>query len=232
MKNDQLVSEIQSHMRRFEDVWYKRTEEGMEVYIADIKEFFVDNGGYVEQYNNVNGDEHYYEINDCLLSAAALVKEYGNAMEKASDFKVPGLSQSYKLLAEYDNVVLAGRELNSGGFEFVTWRQNYNGVEHGNYFGNNYSGAKEDFATRSGLVNEKKLFSDEEYVEMYRCVMDTLEDSYELSDEHKKMLDEHSVYYGNYYHRTVPVIIDNIVKTLHRIQAYTEQDEDDEKMEL
>ena len=101
-------------MRRFEDVWYKRTEEGMEVYIADIKEFFVDNGGYVEQYNNVNGDEHYYEINDCLLSAAALVKEYGNVMEEASDFKVPGLSQSYKLLAEYDNVVLAGRELNSG----------------------------------------------------------------------------------------------------------------------
>ena len=58
MKNDQLFSEIQSHMRRFEDVWYKRTEEGMEVYIADIKEFFVDNGGYVEQYKNVNGDEH------------------------------------------------------------------------------------------------------------------------------------------------------------------------------
>ncbi len=167
-----------------------------------------------------------------MLSAAALVKEYGNAMEKAPDFKVPSLSQSYKLLAEYDNVVLAGRELNSGGFEFVTWRQNYNGVEHGNYFGNNYSGAKEDFATRSGLVNEKKLFSDEEYVEMYRCVMDTLEDSYELSDEHKKMLDKHSVYYGNYYHRTVPIIIDNIVKTLHRIQAYTEQDEDDEEMEL
>ena len=63
------------------------------LYIADIKEFFVDNGGYVEQYNNVNGDEHYYEINDCLLSAAALVKEYGNAMEKAPDFKVLGLSQ-------------------------------------------------------------------------------------------------------------------------------------------
>ena len=62
-------------------------------YIADIKEFFVDNGGYVEQYKNVNGDEHYYEINDCLLSADALVKEYGNAMEKAPDFKVLGLSQ-------------------------------------------------------------------------------------------------------------------------------------------
>lgn len=63
-------------------------------------------------------------------------------------------------------------------------------------------------------------------------MVDTLEDSYELSDEYKQMLDEHSVYYGNYHHRTVPVIIDNIVKTLHRIQAYTEQDEDDEEMEL
>ena len=46
------------------------------------------------------------------------------------------------------------------------------------------------------------------------------------------MLDEHSVYYGNYYHRRVPIIIDNIVKTLHRIQAYTEHDEDDEEMDL
>ena len=59
-----------------------------------------------------------------------------------------------------------------------------------------------------------------------------LEESKEKDNEIKQMLDEHSVYYGNYYHRTVPVIIDNIVKTLRRIQAYTEQDEDDEEMEL
>ena len=46
------------------------------------------------------------------------------------------------------------------------------------------------------------------------------------------MLDENMVYYGNYYHKTVPVIIDNIVKTLNRIQAYEEQDEEDEEMEF
>ena len=95
MNKDQLFKEIQSHMQRFEDVWYKRTEEGMDVYIEDVKEFFVDNGGYVEQYNNVNNDEHYYEISDCLNSAAALVREYNSAMEKAPDLKVPGLSQPY-----------------------------------------------------------------------------------------------------------------------------------------
>ena len=189
MHKDQLFSEIQSHMPRFEDVWYKRTEEGMEVYIADIKEFFVNAGGYVEQYNNVNSDEHYYEINDRLLAAADLVREYDSAMERAPDFKAPGLSQSYKLLAQYDDVVLAGRELSSGRFEFVTWRQNYNGVEHGNYFGNNYAGAKEDFAVRSGLVNKNKLFSNEEYMEIYRCVVDTLEGGYELSDSHREILE-------------------------------------------
>lgn len=189
MKKDQLFSEIQSHMQNFEDVWYKRTEEGMEVYIADIKEFFVDDGGYVEQYNNVNGDEHYYEINDCLLSAAELVREYDKAMQQAPDLNIPDLTQPYKLLAKYNNIVLSGKVLSSGSFEFVTWRQNEKGLEHGNYFGNNYAGAKEDFAVRSGLVNENKLFSNEEYMEIYRCVCDTLEGEYEVSDSHREILE-------------------------------------------
>lgn len=51
MNKDQLFKEIQSHMQRFEDVWYKRTKEGMEVYIEDEKVFFIDKGGCVEQYN-------------------------------------------------------------------------------------------------------------------------------------------------------------------------------------
>ena len=169
MNKDQLFKEIQSHMPRFEDVWYKRTEDIMEVYIADTKEFFVDKGGYAEWYNNGTGNEHYYEVRNCLNSVTALVREYDKAMKKAPDLKVPDLPQPYKLLAQYDNIVLAGRELSSGSFEFVTWRQNDNGVGEGNYYGNNYARANE------------------EYVEIYRCVCDTLEGGYELSDEHKTM---------------------------------------------
>lgn len=59
-----------------------------------------------------------------------------------------------------------------------------------------------------------------------------LAESKEKDAEIKQMLDENMVYYGNYYHKTVPVIIDNIIKTLNRIQAYEEQDEDDEEMEF
>ncbi len=189
MKKDQLFKEIQSHMPQFEDVWYERTEDCMNVYIADEKKFCVTDKGQVQSYDSADKSEYYYEVNDKLNSAAELVREYDNAMSHAPDLNIPDLSQPYKLLAQYGNVVLAGKILSSGSFEFVTWRQNDNGVEHGNYFGNNYAGAKEDFAVRSGLVNENKLFSNEEYVELYLCVCDACDGAYEISDDKRKMLE-------------------------------------------
>lgn len=50
--------------------------------------------------------------------------------------------------------------------------------------------AKEDFATRSGLVNAKLIFKDTELVEIYRCLEDTLNNGYELVDEQRKMLED------------------------------------------
>lgn len=212
MKKNQLFSEIQSHMPQFNDVRYEMTDDCMNVYIADQKEFCVNDAGFVEQDNsNEDNSEHYYEVNDSLKSAAELVREYVNAMSQAPDLNVPNLSQPYKLLAQYGNIVLAGKVLKSGSFEFVTWRQSNNGVEHGNYFGNKYREAKEDFATRSGLVNEYKLFSNEEYVEMYRCVCDTIEGGYELSDNHREMLENLC--------RKIPEAVDNFGQILKESQA-------------
>lgn len=57
-----------------------------------------------------------------------------------------------------------------------------------------------------------------------------LEESKQIDEKIKSLLEEYEVYYGQYYHKTVPVVIDNIVKTLNRIQA--EENEDDEDMEL
>ncbi|MDR2559190.1 MAG: hypothetical protein LBC86_06575 [Oscillospiraceae bacterium] len=47
------------------------------------------------------------------------------------------------------------------GFEFVTWKRypNSEGFEHGNYT-TNYESAKEDFATRSGLIDKSKMFTE------------------------------------------------------------------------
>lgn len=58
----------------------------------------------------------------------------------------------YIKIAEYNGVVLAGREHCNGSFESVTWSYKNNSLYHGNYT-TDYRGAREDFATCSGLVN-------------------------------------------------------------------------------
>lgn len=50
-----------------------------------------------------------------------------------------------------------------------------------------------------------------------------LGESIQLDNKIKTLLNEHSIYYGQYYHKTVPVVIDNIVKTLNRINAELNQ---------
>lgn len=57
-----------------------------------------------------------------------------------------------------------------------------------------------------------------------------LDESIEIDNQIKAMLEENSVYFGNYYHKTVPIIVDNIITTLNRIQ--TQEIEDDEESEL
>lgn len=54
----------------------------------------------------------------------------------------------------------------------MTWRYTYDrkGVTLGHYYHNDYAGAKEDFAIRSGLVSEQKLFKDKELQGIYRTL--------------------------------------------------------------
>lgn len=59
----------------------------------------------------------------------------------------------------------------------------------GHYFGNNFTRTKEDFAVRADIVNQDKIFSTNELVEIYRHVEDTLEGGYELTNEQEEILD-------------------------------------------
>ena len=98
----------------------------------------------------------------------------------------------YKKLVEFDGIVLGGIEHKDGfGYEFSTWEWVDNGKSlwQGHYF-TNYDKAKEDFAVRSGLVAESKMFQDREWCEICRCVSDTLEGDYEITDNQRMMLEE------------------------------------------
>ena len=53
----------------------------------------------------------------------------------------------------------------------------------------NYDAAKQDFATRSGLIPKEQLFSPEQLTEIFRCCADSVdEDFFELTDMQEEMI--------------------------------------------
>ncbi len=68
------------------------------------------------------------------------------------------------------------------GFEFVTWDRTYDGNSfwHGNYY-SDYAAAKENFATRSGLIDKDKLFTTEELERIGKCVDFTMRHNGDLN---------------------------------------------------
>ncbi len=97
--------------------------------------------------------------------------EYCSAFEKAPPLAADGLSKKYRCLVEFGDTVLCARHDDCFGFEFVTWFRSSDGksVCNGNYY-SDYISAKENFAVRSCLIDESKLFNNTELVQLNRCV--------------------------------------------------------------
>ncbi len=115
--------------------------------------------------------------------------EYQKLMEQAPQIHASGLEGDYRALAEFNNVVLAGHQTRFGT-EFVTWEwvQNHSTLWQGHYYGNSYAAAKQDFVTRSGLLPQEHIFSDQQLTEIYRCIHETLESGYPITVEREKLL--------------------------------------------
>lgn len=115
--------------------------------------------------------------------------EYERLLEQAPQLKASGLEEGFRLLAEFNDVVLAGRTTQRG-FQFVTWARDFDkkGVCWGHYFEEDFESAKEDFATRAGLVPPDRLLSSEQLVEVYRSIHDTLDSEYPLTREREQLL--------------------------------------------
>ena len=135
-------------------------------YIAESDAFKVqpNDDNILTIYNNgeIQFKDKYYELAvNTIIPIVSKVNEIIRAWEKSPPMPFKDVS-NFRLLAEYNNVVLAARDDNDKGygFHFVTWEYGYNrnGVCYGHYT-TDYIGAKEDFAIRSGLVKKEKLVS-------------------------------------------------------------------------
>lgn len=125
------------------------------------------------------------------IDIASVTMEYMTLMAKAPDLKADGLGENYKLLADFNGAVLAGHPTEYG-VQFVTWEWSHGrtGLWQGHYYGNRYEAAKQDFAIRAGLVQAKRLFTDEQLVEVYRCVYETLDSGYPITSERQRLLED------------------------------------------
>lgn len=123
-------------------------------------------------------------LHEIIQPIVCEVDEYLRAMENGTELKARDFDMPYIKIAEYNEVVLAGREHSNGSFEFATWNYKNNSLYHGHYT-TDYKGAREDFATRSGLVNKNLLFNKNELVEIYRCVEDNIDTANRIRDEVK-----------------------------------------------
>ena len=74
-----------------------------------------------------------------VIQTAGHVKEYMRIFERAPTLKVVGLEDTYKVLADFGDAVLAG-QLGKKGARFVTWEWDFDrqGVHAGHYFMENY----------------------------------------------------------------------------------------------
>ena len=142
---------------------------------------------------------------------ATEVYEYMEAMQTAPLVKADGLNMPYRLLAEYNGCLLAGMNTQRG-VQFATWEWTHDktAVYQCHYYGENYVGAKEDFAGRSRLIQKGRQFTDEQLTEIYRCVADTLEGAFELTHKTKSLLEN----IQNQIQDAVPDLEERIVKAM------------------
>ena len=124
-----------------------------------------------------------------VIQVAAQVKEYMQIFDRAPALKAVGLEDTYKVLADFGDAVLAG-QLSKKGAKFVTWEWDFDrqSVHAGHYFMENYEAAKLDFAARAGLINEQRLFSDEQLAVIKNACEFALEDDATLSYAEEKQL--------------------------------------------
>lgn len=172
------------------------TEEGLlPVELDGQRLCLVLDTGAVRYWKEDAADDHRSAALDRVTDITKITAEYMRQMEAAPQLTASGLTGDYRLLAEFNDTVLAGHP-SKYGVQFVTWEwvQDHTALYQGNYYGpeggtGSYAAAKRNFAVRSGLIPRSALFTPEQLAEVYRCIHETLESGYPITEERQKCLE-------------------------------------------
>ncbi len=195
MMNDKFFSELARRLKR-EGIATGPVEKGCLPVLADGRAaVLVMSHGTVAFNADVERGPEANSVYDITYKLSREVYEYTGAMASAPPLVAEGLHEGFRVLADFNGVVLAGQELEADwGYKFATWRRSPDrtAVGSGEYFdgGHFYGAAKLDFACRAGLVDGHRQFTDQQLVELYRCVCETLESGYPLTKERREVLEQ------------------------------------------
>ncbi len=200
--NDKFFPELARRLKR-EGIATGPVEKGCLPVLADGRAavLVMPRGGVVFNADAERGPEAD-SVYDLTFRLSREVYEYTGAMASAPPLVAEGLHEGFRVLADFNGIVLAGQELEDDwGYKFATWRRtpDRKAVGSGDYFdgGYYYEAAKLDFACRAGLVDEHRQFTDDQLVELYRCVRETLEGEYPLTRERRELLEQAAVQIEN-----------------------------------
>lgn len=188
--------ELTLNLQREGFVVKPETEEGLlPVELDGQRLCLVLDTGSIRYWREDAADDYRSAALDRVTSITRDTAEYMRQMEAAPQLTASGLAGDYRLLADFNDVVLAGHPTEYG-VQFVTWERvrERTGLNAGDYYGpgngtDSYTAAKQGFATRSGLIPRSALFAPEQLTEVYRCIHETLESEDSITDERQKCLE-------------------------------------------
>ena len=139
-------------------------------------------------------DDYRSAALDRVNSITKATAEYMSQLAAAPQLTANSLTEDYRLLADFNGVVLAGHPTRYG-VQFVTWERSSDrtSLGSGHYYGpgggaDSYTAAKRDFATRSGLIPRSALFDQKQLIEIYHCSVEVQAGLYSITDEQEKCL--------------------------------------------
>ena len=150
--------------------------------------------GTVRYWREDVADDYRSAALDRANSITKATAEYMSQMAAAPQLTTNSLTGDYRLLADFNGVVLAGHPTRYG-VQFVTWERSSDrtSLGSGHYYGpgggaDSYTAAKWDFGTRSGLIPRSALFDQKQLIEIYHCSVEVQAGLYSITDEQGKCL--------------------------------------------
>ncbi len=167
---------------------YDEERKMLDIHKDDTLLGSINEQGFIYEDPNQKLSGEFDAASESLQDIASQVRFYVGLYDKAPQLPFKDVSD-YRMLAEYGEVVFAAKDNGQHGFMFSTWSiySDRTAVTHGHYTPY-YEEAREDFATRSGLVDDQRLFSKEESANLFKCIGYTLANSESLTYKDEEQL--------------------------------------------